>query len=106
MCVHVCLLKCVEKIKLAPDYNPKAKQENKLYQEKRVSDICPTRPPNEELADSLAKEYQENPGHPHAPGEFSEQPLTLGHPKMMAIRKNSNGKSRSVEHLTKKNTLC
>ena len=51
-----------EMIKLAPDYNPQARQENKLYDERRVSEICPVRPPNEELADSLVWEYQANPG--------------------------------------------
>lgn len=63
---------------------------------KRVSEICPTRPPNEELVDSLVREYEEFPGPPTStqmpPIEYSEQPYTLEHPNMMAIRKNSNGR--------------
>ena len=59
-----------------------------------MSEICPVRPPNEELADSLVWEYQANPGSGPAGTsgmECSEQPYTLEHPKMMAMRKNSNG---------------
>lgn len=90
---HLPVFPIADKIKLSPEYNPKARQENKLYDEKRVSEICPIRPPNEELADSLVKEYQNNPGHIHtSPVEYSEQQYTLEHPKMMAMKKNSNGK--------------
>ena len=91
----------VERITLPPDYNPNAKIENKLFDTRRVSEICPVRPSNEELADSLVGEWEQRPsvGVPTTMGvgqgmEFSAEPgyVTLEHPKMAAIRKNSNGK--------------
>lgn len=53
------------------------------------------RPPNEELVDSLVGEWEERPPMSSvvSPVEFSDQPYVLEHPKMMAMRKNSNGES-------------
>ena len=89
---------------MAPDYNPNAKIENKLFDTRRVSEICPVRPSNEELADSLVCEWEERPsrggmsvmgagqGVEFGSGGGSEPGyVTLEHPKMAAIRKNSNG---------------
>lgn len=90
---------------MAPDYNPNAKMENKLYDVKRVSEICPIRPPNEQLVDSLAGEWGAKSNVPPSsasltsPMEYSDQPYVLEHPKMQAIRKNSNGESLLVAKL-------
>ncbi len=90
-------------ITLAPDYNPNAKIENRLFDTRRVSEICPIRPPNQELVDSLVGEWEERPNMAAmsmvgGAGQFAEPSggeqayVTLEHPKMAAIRKNSNGK--------------
>lgn len=93
--IFVISIKYPEKVTLAPDYNPNAKIENRLYDVKRVSEICPIRPPNEELLHSLVGEWEGRPimAPVTSTTEYSDQPYTLEHPKMMAIRKNSNGKS-------------
>lgn len=71
--------------------------ENKVYDVKKVSEICPIRPPNEELVDSLAGEWGGKPSVASfsAPSamEYSDQPYVLEHPKMKAMRKNSDGES-------------
>ena len=96
MCL-LCFINLPERITLPPDYNPKAKKENKLYDVRRVSEICPVRPPTEELVGTLAEEWgggsQSSGAMSVSPTENMEQLSVLEHPKMTQIRKGSNGKN-------------
>lgn len=65
-----------------------------------MSEICPIRPSNEQLADSLVGEWEERPsvsiGAESGAGGGEQGYVTLEHPKMMAMRKNSSGKDTKL----------
>ncbi len=69
-------------MKIPAEYNPNAKKEDNIFDVKRRSEISPVRPSNEVLVDSLAGEWGQT---------STEQGGVLEHPKMAAIRKDSNG---------------
>lgn len=88
-----------DRISLPPDYNPNAMMENKLYDVKRVSELCPVRPPNDELVDTRTWECEvrNNDSAVALPMlDTSEQQFMPEHPKMKQIRKISSGEFKSV----------
>ena len=98
MIFHLLSFSPAERITLPPDYNPNAKKENKLYDVRRMSEICPIRPTNKELAGTLSEDWVEarpsgsSAALGQAPPVNGAEPFgVLEHPKMMKMRKETSG---------------